>query len=702
MHINKVNITTRKPIVQAMPVNAKKPSGPPNKVHSDDNFSKSDKTLHHIITPVSAALGGIIGAWLGYNGGSSIISSLLKGAAFGAIGAAVGGITGSAFYAVTKAHVEEARLNSEYKRKLTSLPGAPGKAARYLIEHGWDLQGLVDVRWDEIKTVRDPSDSPQRVTINRLPFIQRYLEAKNKGDATANSIPDDPAHPILADTIRLVRAKNAWLTEPYEEEIYAGQYFKAANYAAVYDLALHQQPLNLKYKYIVIPVDTSSSRALKEDIQRKMALIDSFTSAAEKFLPGDRMPDRERTFHSLLTTTQILDPDPATQASTLQKLVPIYSRLLTALTSGHILDGGTYRAASRSSDILPFLATIHLSPRDKDPLHSFAQTTDRFIELCRAVGFKKAQEAMQTLQQHNQDPKFTSTYLNLLKAIKNPESAAKVNSILTALPPSLREQQLNCIKKLAKAAEAQKNYPGILIDFITVLTHWTPETSLSDLTEEYSHILAEQASQEKADKAASLFVAQRLRADLDRYRGKIDKLIPQLKPYLPPSKATQLAGPLALLPDSVQKEHIKIIEQLHQAASAQQTDADITLDYATFLATWEQSEPLESALRDYVYLLSGLSTLGMADEAAPTYAYIRALETEGRLPQSRKESIKRFLTGVTAGSSPAQARNTLRVPPDRKHGKIKRKDDVVIIGHIPVKRRHRKAGNAIGAGVQTT
>lgn len=128
---------------------------------------------------------------------------------------------------------------------------------------------------------------------------------------------------------------------------------------------------------------------------------------------------------------------------------------------------------------------------------------------------------------------------------------------------------------------------------------------------------------------------------------------------------------------------------LTRAASRQPGYGDVRVDYATLMALRDESASLADTTHDYEILLSGLTSLNQAAEAAPTYAFIRSGLKHGRFGHRTYERLlEDFFTACAAGAQPRRARENLLHTAPTSDSTVKKDDDVVIIGGIPVPVRH--------------
>lgn len=142
---------------------------------------------------------------------------------------------------------------------------------------------------------------------------------------------------------------------------------------------------------------------------------------------------------------------------------------------------------------------------------------------------------------------------------------------------------------------------------------------------------------------------------------------------------------LAAGPEGRTAEETAAFEVLRRAAAGQPRYEDAGVDFATLAALRDPAVSLAEAARDYETLLSGLAAIDAAEEAAPTYAFIRSGLTHGRFgARTYDQVLEDFFTACASGTDPQQARLALLRDTSEGDTSVRREDGVVIIGGIPV------------------
>jgi hypothetical protein len=108
---------------------------------------------------------------------------------------------------------------------------------------------------------------------------------------------------------------------------------------------------------------------------------------------------------------------------------------------------------------------------------------------------------------------------------------------------------------------------------------------------------------------------------------------------------------------------VSTLEKLASAASAQKDYKDIILDQATVMAARGANEPLRPAVERYASLLGSLAAQGKAEEAAPTYAFMKAAVRDGRARTSDEDALlAQALSDVKGGATLDAARASMLKP----------------------------------------
>lgn len=111
------------------------------------------------------------------------------------------------------------------------------------------------------------------------------------------------------------------------------------------------------------------------------------------------------------------------------------------------------------------------------------------------------------------------------------------------------------------------------------------------------------------------------------------------------------------------RDQISALDQLARAGAAQKDYKDLTLDYTTLMATRSGDETLAASASRYARLLGGMAARGHAQEAAPTYAFLRAAMRDGRANvQDEDALVTQVLGSLQAGTDPDTARRSVLVP----------------------------------------
>lgn len=130
-------------------------------------------------------------------------------------------------------------------------------------------------------------------------------------------------------------------------------------------------------------------------------------------------------------------------------------------------------------------------------------------------------------------------------------------------------------------------------------------------------------------------------------------------------------------------------DALAQAAARQPDHTDLTLDCATLDLFRDPSAPLSTSIADYEALLSGLTSMQQAAEAAPTYAFIRSGLRHGAFGTRTFEEVSAdFFGACVTGATPEEARTHLRRSSHTSGGTVKADDDTVTIGGVKVPVHH--------------
>lgn len=111
-------------------------------------------------------------------------------------------------------------------------------------------------------------------------------------------------------------------------------------------------------------------------------------------------------------------------------------------------------------------------------------------------------------------------------------------------------------------------------------------------------------------------------------------------------------------PDTAEP-HIAMLEVLAAASAAQPGYHGTVVDYATLLAAHDPAESLDKDGARYGRLLQGLAAAKQAEEAAPTYAYLRSATRRGILSGGMDDAVTQFLNRIAAGDTPPAARQAL-------------------------------------------
>jgi len=183
------------------------------------------------------------------------------------------------------------------------------------------------------------------------------------------------------------------------------------------------------------------------------------------------------------------------------------------------------------------------------------------------------------------------------------------------------------------------------IDFeqaIGLVTKLSPRLSVDDTLKAIAHLRIAQPHLDPAE--------------ADRYQKDFLRLLSACGDTETAMAATHIGHTVSA---ATGEAHIALLEGLAAAGAAQEGYRDVMLDYATLVASRAADEPLEKTSERYCTLLRGLAEKNQAEEAAPTFAMLSALNGRGSLAGGLDAAVADIVARVSAGESAAAARHAL-------------------------------------------